>query len=161
MAKFEVFTIIHVILLNIPDNYDKIRSIRRRSIGSHKFKIQKMHVLCQHILLDFIFREIYKIVHHWRNIVRNVMYIVVWTQKEWNAFWSGLCRYIVYNWWLSMRWIQGLINPWNMIFTEVRIDQPMEHDIHRGIRGEYHVPWVDQSLYSPKLKVINCFIIWH
>jgi hypothetical protein len=22
-------------------------------------------------------------------------------------------------------------------------------------------PWVDQSLYSPKLKVINCFIIWH
>jgi len=23
----------------------------------------------------------------------------------------------------------------------------------------YHVPWVDQSLYSPKLKVINCFII--
>jgi hypothetical protein len=32
----------------------------------------------------------------------------------------------------------------------------MEHDIHRG---EYHVPWVDQSLYSPKLKVINCFII--
>ena len=26
-------------------------------------------------------------------------------------------------------------------------------------RGEYHVPWVDQSLYSPKLRVINCFII--
>ena len=48
-----------------------------------------------------------------------------------------------------------------MTFHEVntRIDQPMEHDIHRGIRGEYHVPWVDQSLYSPKLKVINCFII--
>ena len=40
-----------------------------------------------------------------------------------------------------------------------RIDQPLEHDIHRGILGEYHVPWVDQSLYSPKLKVINCFII--
>jgi hypothetical protein len=36
-----------------------------------------------------------------------------------------------------------------MTFDEVntRIDQPMEHDIHRGIRGEYHVPWVDQSLY--------------
>jgi len=34
-----------------------------------------------------------------------------------------------------------------MTFDEVntRIDQPMEHDIHRGI--------------SPKLKVINCFII--
>jgi hypothetical protein len=50
-----------------------------------------------------------------------------------------------------------------MTFDEVntRIDQPMEHDIHRGIRREYHVPWVDQSLYSPKLKVINCFIIWH
>jgi hypothetical protein len=27
----------------------------------------------------------------------------------------------------------------------------MEHDIHqgRGDLGEYHVPWVDQSLYSP------------
>jgi hypothetical protein len=37
----------------------------------------------------------------------------------------------------------------------------MEHDIHRGIRSEYHVPWVDQSLYSPKLKVIICFIIRH
>ena len=48
-----------------------------------------------------------------------------------------------------------------MTFHEVntKIDQPMEHDIHRGIRGEYRVPWVDQSLYSPKLKVINCFII--
>jgi hypothetical protein len=50
-----------------------------------------------------------------------------------------------------------------MTFHEVniRIDQSMEHDIHRGRvrRGEYHVPWVDQSLYSPKLKVINCFII--
>ena len=35
-----------------------------------------------------------------------------------------------------------------MTFDEVntRIDQPMEHDIHRGIRSEY-VPWVDQSLY--------------
>jgi len=34
-----------------------------------------------------------------------------------------------------------------MTFDEVntRINQPMEHDIHRGIRGEYHVPWVDQS----------------
>jgi hypothetical protein len=50
-AKFDVLAIIHVFLLNIPDNYDKIRSIRRRNIGSHKFKIQKMHVLCQHILL--------------------------------------------------------------------------------------------------------------
>jgi hypothetical protein len=48
-----------------------------------------------------------------------------------------------------------------MTFDEVntRIDQPMGHDIHRGIRDEYHVPWFDQSLYSPKLKVINCFII--
>ena len=43
--------------------------------------------------------------------------------------------------------------------VNTRIVQPMEHDIHRGIRGEYHVPWVDQSLYSLKLKVINCFII--
>jgi hypothetical protein len=25
----------------------------------------------------------------------------------------------------------------------------MEHDIHLGCLGEYHVPWVDQSLYSP------------
>jgi hypothetical protein len=50
-----------------------------------------------------------------------------------------------------------------MTFHEVntRIDQPMEHDIHRDIRGEYHVPWVDQSLHSPNLKVINCFIIRH
>jgi len=41
-----------------------------------------------------------------------------------------------------------------MTFDEVntRIDQPMEHDIQRGIRGEY-IPWVDQSLYSLKLKV--------
>jgi hypothetical protein len=48
-----------------------------------------------------------------------------------------------------------------MTFDEVntRVDQPMEHDIHRCIRVEYHVPLVDQSLYSPKLKVINCFII--
>ena len=48
-----------------------------------------------------------------------------------------------------------------MTFDEMntRIDQPMEHDIHRGSGGEYHVPWVDQSLYSPKWKVINCFII--
>ena len=30
-AKFDVLVIIHVILLNIPDNYDKILSIRRRS----------------------------------------------------------------------------------------------------------------------------------
>ena len=50
-----------------------------------------------------------------------------------------------------------------MTFHEVntRIDQLMEHDIHRDIRGEYHVPWVDQSLYSPKLKVINCLVIRH
>ena len=41
-----------------------------------------------------------------------------------------------------------------MTFDEVntRIVQPMEHAIHRGIRGEYHVPWDDQSLYSPKLS---------
>jgi hypothetical protein len=56
-----------------------------------------------------------------------------------------------------------LINIQLMTFHEVntRIDQAMEHDIHRGRLGrcEYHVPWVDQSLYSPKLKVINCFII--
>ena len=49
-----------------------------------------------------------------------------------------------------------------MTFHEVntRIDQPMEM-IFRGRlgRGEYHVPRVDHSLYSPKLKVINCFII--
>ena len=28
----------------------------------------------------------------------------------------------------------------------------MEHDIHFGCLGEYHVPWVDQSLYSPHQK---------
>ena len=28
----------------------------------------------------------------------------------------------------------------------------MEHDIHLGFLGEYHVPWVDQSLYSPHQK---------
>ena len=44
-----------------------------------------------------------------------------------------------------------------MTFDEVntKIDQPMEHDIHRGIRGEYHVPWVDQSLYSDMSKSTN------
>ena len=48
-----------------------------------------------------------------------------------------------------------------MTFHEMntRIDQPMEHDIHRDIQGQYNVPWVDQSLYSQKLKVIKCFII--
>ena len=47
-----------------------------------------------------------------------------------------------------------------MTFHEVntRIDQPMEHAIRRG-HGEYRVPWLDQSLFSPRLKVINCFII--
>ena len=36
-----------------------------------------------------------------------------------------------------------------MTFDEVntRIDQPMEQDIHRGIRGEYRIPWVDQFFY--------------
>ena len=50
-----------------------------------------------------------------------------------------------------------------MTFDEVntRIDEPIEHDIYRCIQDEYHVPWIDQSLYSPKWKVINCFIIWH
>ena len=49
-----------------------------------------------------------------------------------------------------------------MIFHQMktRIDQPMEHEIHLGRRGrgEYHVPWVDQTLYSPKLKVINVLL---
>ena len=31
------------------------------------------------------------------------------------------------------------------ISVNARIDQPMEHDIHLGCLGEYHVPWVDQS----------------
>ena len=41
-----------------------------------------------------------------------------------------------------------------MTFDEVntRIDQPMKHDIHRDIRGEYHVSCVDQSLYSPNFE---------
>ena len=43
-----------------------------------------------------------------------------------------------------------------MTFHEVntRIDQHMEHDIHLGLfsLGEYHDPWIDQSLYSPKLS---------
>ena len=48
-----------------------------------------------------------------------------WNDQNWsfrklkaltvNIIYLGM---IVYNWWLSMRWIQGLINPWNMIFTE-------------------------------------------
>jgi hypothetical protein len=29
--------------------------------------------------------------------------------------------HILHNWWLSMKWIQGLINPWNMIFTEASV----------------------------------------
>jgi len=38
--------------------------------------------------------------------------------------------------------------------VNTRIDQTMEHDIHlsRGGLGEYHVPLVDQSLYSPHGK---------
>ena len=36
----------------------------------------------------------------------------------------------------------------------------MEHDIHLGRDGlgEYHVPWVDQSLYSPhgKSLIVCC-----
>jgi hypothetical protein len=40
-----------------------------------------------------------------------------------------------------------------MTFDEVntRIDQPMEHDIHRDIQGECHVPWVDHFRYTIKL----------
>jgi len=49
-----------------------------------------------------------------------------------------------------------------MTFYEVntRIDQSMEHDINRGLegRGEYHVPWVDQSLYSSKLKSLTVLL---
>ena len=42
-------------------------------VNSYKVKIQKMHVFCQHnyIYRYLIFREIYKIAHHWCNIVRN------------------------------------------------------------------------------------------
>jgi len=36
--------------------------------------------------------------------------------------------------------------------VNTRIDQPMEHDIHLGCFGEYHVTWVDRSLYSPHRK---------
>jgi hypothetical protein len=36
------------------------------------------------------------------------------------------------------------------ISVNTRIDQPMEHDIHLGCLGEYHVLWVDQSVYSPR-----------
>jgi hypothetical protein len=34
----------------------------------------------------------------------------------------------------------------------------MEHDIILGCLGEYHVPWVDQSLYSPhrKSSIVYC-----
>ena len=37
----------------------------------------------------------------------------------------------------------------------------MEHDIHlgRGALGEYHVPWIDQSLYSPH-GVINYMLFY-
>jgi hypothetical protein len=36
-----------------------------------------------------------------------------------NTFWIFILYLVtLYNWWLYMRWIQGLINPWNMIFTE-------------------------------------------
>ena len=80
---------------------------------------------------------------------------------------------VVYSWQKYWKYVLGNDN--NNIFvmdnmSEYTIDdfpwgeykdQPMEHDIHRDIRGEYNVPWVDQSLYSPKLKIINCFIIWH
>jgi len=46
--------------------------------------------------------------------------------------------------------------------VNTRIDQPMEHDIHlvRNGRGEYHVPWVDQSLYSPHGKSLMYNISW-
>ena len=42
-------------------------------------------------------------------------------------------------------------------FDEVntRFDQTMENDIHRGIRGEYPVPWVDQSLYHRNGKSLT------
>lgn len=49
-----------------------------------------------------------------------------------------------------------------MTFDEVntRIDQPMEHDIHLGRNGlsEYHVPWVDRSLYSPHGKSLIVYL---
>jgi hypothetical protein len=33
-----------------------------------------------------------------------------------------------------------------------RIDPPMEHFIYRVFRGEYHVPCVNQPLYSPEIE---------
>jgi hypothetical protein len=48
----------------------------------------------------------------------------------------------------------------NPMMVNTRIDQPMEHDIHlgQGGLGEYHVPWVEQSLYSPHGKSLICII---
>jgi hypothetical protein len=43
--------------------------------------------------------------------------------------------------------------------VNTRIDQPMEHDIHLRCLGEYHVPWVDQSLYSPHRK--SSIVYWY
>jgi hypothetical protein len=36
----------------------------------------------------------------------------------------------------------------------------MEHDIHLGCLCEYHVPWVDQSLYTPhrKSSIVNYYM---
>ena len=48
----------------------------------------------------------------------------------------------------------------DLISVNTRIDQPMKHDIHLGCLGEYHVPWVDQSLYSPHRKS-SCLLTNH
>jgi hypothetical protein len=41
------------------------------------------------------------------------------------------------------------------ISVNTRINQPMEPDIHLGCHGEYHVPRVDQSLYSPHSTLVT------
>jgi hypothetical protein len=50
----------------------------------------------------------------------------------WNVKFCFMHLIWIYNWWLSMRWMQGLINPWNMIFTKASEVNIMFHELIQG-----------------------------
>jgi hypothetical protein len=60
-----------------------------------------------------------------------------------------LMTFGLYNWWLSMRWIQGLINPWNMIFTEISEVNIMFHGL---INSCIHRNWKSLTVLLYDIK---------
>jgi hypothetical protein len=81
------------------------------------------------------------------NIIVFISYVIMCLTSHWPIVFSirvssvilkiSLCEIkgklskllIIYNWWLSMRWIQGFINPSNMIFTEASEVNIMFHEL--------------------------------